>query len=197
MRNVRIILLLSIICLIQSSCLPFVIGGTAGSGIVIASGERSVKEIKDDILIFTSIKNQYIQYNSKDLFQNVSVKVIEGSVLLTGNVKEPKTKMLAEKIAWIPNGVKDVINEIQITDNSKIKDFANDKMIWAHIKARLLLEKGIRIANYKYHVINGIVYVIGSTSSESELLRTLSLISHIGGVKKVVNYVKLKTNFMN
>ena len=194
MKNIKILIISFFICFIQSSCLPFVIGGAAGSGIVIASGERSVKEIKDDIMIFTKIKNQYIQYNSKDLFQNVNVKVMEGVVLLTGNVHKPKTKMLAEKIALIPNGVKDVINEIQITDYSKIKDLANDKMISAHIKTRLLLEKGIRIANYKFHVINCVVYVIGSTSSETELVKTLSLISHVSGVKKVVNYVKLKNS---
>lgn len=190
MKNLGFILFLFLICLAQSSCLPFVIGGGT-AGVVMSSGERTPKEVKDDILIFTSIKSKYIQYNSKDLFQHVNVKVMGGNVLLTGNVREPKSKMLAEKIAWSNENVKDVINQIEINDYSKIKDLANDKLIASHIKARLLLEKGIRIANYKYHVINGTVYVIGLTSSQRELEKTLSLISQVYGVKKVVNYVKL------
>ncbi len=195
MKKFLIILSLIFYCFSQSGCLPFVIGGAASNGVIMASGERSAKEIKDDILIFTSIKNQFIQYNSKDLFQNVHVQVMCGDVVLTGKVREAKTKMLAEKIAWIPDSVKDVKNNIEISNEcSKVKEFANDKIITAHIKTRLLLEKGIRVGNYKYHVINGIVYVIGLTSSENELSRTLSLISHVSGVKKVVNYVKLKNS---
>jgi len=194
MQKKFIYLFLIFACISNSSCLPFVIGG-ASTGVVMSSGERSIKEVKDDIFIFTSIKNQYIQYNSKDLFQHVNVKVMNGSVLLTGNVRNSKTKMLAEKIAWIPENVKEVINEINIDDYSGIRDYASDLFIQNHIRARLLLEKGVKIANYKYHVINSNVYVIGVTSSDEELRRVLDLISHISGVKKVINYVKLINSY--
>jgi osmotically-inducible protein OsmY len=36
------------------------------------------------------------------------------------------------------------------------------------------------------------VYVIGMTKSQDELSRAIDLISRIGGVKKVVNYVTLR-----
>jgi osmotically-inducible protein OsmY len=190
MKNIFYILALFSICISQSSCLPIVIGGGA-TGVVMTSGERTAKNVKDDILIFTSLKSKYIQYNSKDLFQHVNVKVIDGVVLLTGNVRESKSKMLAEKIAWSDQSVKNVINEIEISDYSKIKDLIGDKLINSHIKARLILEKGVNISNYKYHVINSVVYVIGVTSSQKELNKVLGLISQVYGVKKVVNYVNL------
>jgi hyperosmotically inducible protein len=187
--HIVFILFLSIF---SSSCLPFIVGGSVSTAVISSSGERSPKEIKDDIIIFTSIKNQYIQYNSNDLFQHVNVRVMDGVVLLTGNVKYPKTKMLAEKIAWIPNGVKDVINEIHINDYSKLKDYTLDKIISAHIKTRLILEKNISISNYKYHVLNGTVYVLGVTKSSTEMEAVLNLISQVYGVKKVINYVLIK-----
>lgn len=184
-----VVLLLSSV--LQTGCLPFVVGGAASSSIMIASDERSKSQIKDDITIWMSIKNQYIQYNSKDLFGGVNVKVFEGRVMLTGNVRQPKSKILAEKIAWIPAGVHEVINEIEVNDHSSIKNTAADKAILLHIKTRMALEKGIRISRYKIHVINAVAYVVGSTNSETELQHTLQLIAQVYGVKKVVNYVRL------
>lgn len=172
-----------------SGCLPVVIGGTAAGVINSQSQDREFVKLKDDVKIWTSIKNQFLQYNSKDLFKNVSVKVVEGRVLLTGNVQKPKTRILAEKIAWVPNGVTEVINEIEINDKYGVKNIAHDTAITTKIKTRLALEKNIRSGNYKIETVDGTVYVIGTTKSQNELSRAIDLISKIGGVKKVVNYV--------
>ena len=174
-----------------SGCLPAIIG-TAATGIVSTGQDRKFSELKNDIEIWTSIKNQFIQYNSRDLFKNVSVKVIEGRVLLTGNVEKTKTKILAEKISWIPKGVNEVINEIDIKEDHSIKTSAKDTAITTHIKTRLALEKDIKSNNYKIETVNGVVYVIGTTKSQDELSKALDLISKINGVKKVVNYVLVR-----
>ena len=155
-------------------------------------GESSLHGLKSDIEIWTSIKNKFIQYNSRDLFKNVSVKVIEGRVLLTGNVEKAKTKILAEKISWIPHSVHEVINEINVDEEYNIKISAKDIAITTHIKTRLALEKNIKSNNYKIETVNGIVYVIGITKSKDELSKALDLISKINGVKKVVNYVLIR-----
>ncbi len=174
-----------------SGCLPAIIG-TAATGIVTTGQDRKFTELKSDIEIWTSIKNKFIQYNSRDLFKNVSVKVIEGRVLLTGNVEKAKTKILAEKISWIPHSVHEVINEINVDEEYNIKISAKDIAITTHIKTRLALEKNIKSNNYKIETVNGIVYVIGITKSKDELSKALDLISKINGVKKVVNYVLIR-----
>ena len=178
---------------ILSGCLPFVIGGAATNTIKIAGSDRSLSGIKNDIAIWTNIKNQYIQYNSKDLFQRVNVRVMDQRVMLTGSVKDPNTKHLAEKIAWIPYGVHEVINEIIEEDVIKnIKILAMDKAIMTSIKARLAFEDGVKSGNYKIDSVAGTVYVIGATKSATELDCALELISKVAGVKKVVNYVIVK-----
>jgi osmotically-inducible protein OsmY len=185
-----------LICLLLlSGCLPAIIGTTIATGLITKTQDRDTKEIKGDTEIWVSIKNKFIQYNTKDLFSKVNVKVNEGRVLLSGNVKKINTKFLAEKIAWIPNGVMDVINEIEIQEQYKIKDITRDGLITTKVKTRLALEKEIKSNNYKIHTVNGIVYVIGITKSKYELSRALDLISQISGVRKVVNYMKVKNDF--
>ena len=176
-----------------SGCLPAIIGSTAATGVMSVGQDRSFSELKTDVEIWTSIKNQFIQYNSKDLFKNVSVKVIEGRVLLTGNVEKEKTKYLAEKISWMPKGVVEVINELDISNDANgFKAIARDSTITTKVKTRLALEKEIRSNNYKIETVNGVVYVIGITKSKEELSKALDLISQISGVRRVVNYVIVK-----
>lgn len=172
-------------------CLPFVVGGAATSGIIMHGSDRSANNIRSDISAWTNIKNQYIQYNSRDLFKNVSVKVMEGRVLLTGNVSSMKTKILAEKIAWHPKTIIEVINEIEVHQNN-FKSDAQDCAITMHVKTRLAMEYGIKSGNYKVETVNRVVYVIGTTKSQEELSHAIDLISHVNGVHKVVNYVVVR-----
>jgi osmotically-inducible protein OsmY len=185
------LLILMLSTILSSGCLPTIIG-TAATGVVSVGQDRKFSELKGDIEIWTSIKNQFIQYNSRDLFKNVSVKVIEGRVLLTGNVEKAKTKALAEKISWIPNGVVEVINEIDVNDDNGLKTSAKDMAITTHIKTRLALEKNIKSNNYKIETVSGVVYVIGTTKSQEELSKAIDIISKVSGVKRVVNYVLIK-----
>jgi osmotically-inducible protein OsmY len=117
---------------------------------------------------------------------------MEGRVLLAGNVSKMKTKFLAEKIAWMPSGVTEVIDEIEVKENYKISDSAKDTLITTKVKTRLALERDIKSNNYKIQTINSIVYVIGTTKSQEELSRAVDLISRIAGVKKVVTYVSVR-----
>ncbi len=188
----RKIIITLILILNLSGCLPVIIGGTTAGVMNAKSQDREVSQSKNDVKIWISIKNQFIQYNSKDLFKNVSVKVVEGRVLLTGDVQKAQTKMLAEKISWVPNGVEEVINEIEIKNNYGIKNIAKDTAITTKVKARLAFEKNIKSGNYKIETVDSVVYVIGVTKSKEELSRAIDLISRVSGVKKVVNYVLIK-----
>lgn len=179
---------------LMSGCLPAIIGTTMVTGVITGTQDRTVKEIRGDVEIWTSIKNQFLQYNTRDLFQNISLKVTEGRVLLTGNVKQMNTKFLAERIAWVPDGVVEVINQIELKDSYKIRDIARDSMITTKVKARLALERDVRSNNYKIQTVNSVVYVIGVTKSKIELSKAIDIISKVYGVKRVVNYVVIRKN---
>src|SRR5690349_19102634 len=116
-----------------SGCWPVVFGAGAEGAAVVAQ-ERSVGNAVDDAGILLKIKDKYAQTDYKDLLANVEIKVVEGRVLLTGNVDKPQSQIDAVRIAWMVAGVKEVINEIQINDKAGFANYAQDVWISTQIK---------------------------------------------------------------
>ena len=85
----------------------------------------------------------------------------------------------------------EVIDEIiVISDNYSIGSVA-DSMISSQIYMKLKATSGVTSRNYKYDVVDGVVYIIGKASTKAELQTVANTISQIKGVKKVVSYVKV------
>ena len=59
-------------------------------------------------------------------FLGVKIRVDDGVVLLTGKVDNPQIRVEATRISWEPRGVIEVVNEIQVSEKSSIKDIAKD-----------------------------------------------------------------------
>ena len=183
--------LFSAIVFSQSACVPLVLAGGAKAGAVVAE-ERSVGEAVDDTTIWTDIKSRYLQSNLDGVFGAVNVDVKQGRVLLTGRVDNPQNRVEAVRLAWQPTGVKEVINEIQITDKSGISDVARDYWINTQVKTKLLVEKNIRSINYSVDTINGVVYLIGVAQNDWEMKQAALVASRVKGVKRVVSHVQVK-----
>jgi len=186
-------LVLVLLMLTQTACVPVIFGAAAKVGSVI-SEERSVGDAVDDTAIWTEIKSLYLQKNIDSIFTAVNVEVKEGRVLLTGRVDNPDNRVEAARLAWQPVGVKEVINELQITDKSGLRDVANDYWINSQVLGKLLVEKDVRSVNYSVDTINGVVYLIGVAQNEWEMKKAALVASRVKGVKKVVSYVKVKAN---
>jgi osmotically-inducible protein OsmY len=156
--------------------------------------ERSFTNFVEDTIILAQLKNVYFSNNEK-IFFNVSVEVMEGRVLLTGVVEQIDERIEATKLAWAIDGVNEVINEIQISNDEGILDYADDLIMKTKINAKLLLEKSILNLNYSVEVVNGIVYVIGIAQNQEELNAVINICQGTYGVKNVINYVRLKEKF--
>lgn len=174
-----------------SGCVPLVLGGATETAVVVAQ-ERSVGNAVDDAGILLRIKNLYAKQDYKDLLANVEVKVVEGRVLLTGNVDKPDSQIEAVNLAWQVESVKEVINEIQINDQSGFMNYARDVWISTQVRSRLLFGKGIRSVNYSVITVNQVVYIMGIAQDQEELNRVTNAASATSYVKKVVSYVRLK-----
>ena len=81
--------------------------------------------------------------------------------MLTGTVENIDLKMGATRIAWGVNGVKTVINEIQISNSDSILNFADDLIISTKILGKLMLNEEINSLNYNIETVNRLVYIIG------------------------------------
>lgn len=184
---------LSLVLLQTSGC--FTVATTAaGEGVAVAAQERSVGRAVDDAGILVGLKERFLSSNSNDLFANVLVKVVEGRVLLTGNVDKPETQIEAVRLAWTVGGVREVINEIQVNDTSSIVDYSRDVWISTQIRTKLLVTKNIRSVNYSIITVNQVVYITGIAQDQLELDRVTTVASTTSYVQKVVSYVRLKSD---
>ncbi len=179
---------ISFLTLALSGCVPVLMGGV-GKTVQIASQTRTAGTAMDDIIIETTINNQYLKDDSKDLFRNVDVDVIEGRAFLTGNVKRQENKVKAVDLAWQVKGVNEVINDIQVETTSTTMDAAKDIWIELHIEGRLLAEKNVKSNNYNVESVNGVVTLMGIALSQEELDKVTYIISRVQGVKQVVSHV--------
>ncbi len=167
--------------------------GAAGTTVVAAAQERTIGDAIDDSVIYTAV-NHYLLQADIELFRDVGVKVVEGRVLLTGSVTTPDDRIEAVRLAWQADGVKEVLNEIQVTDDSGVVDYATDSWISAQLKTKLLFDRDIRAINYSIETVNGAVYMIGIARDAAELKRATNHARTIKGVRKVISHVRIQTS---
>ena len=192
MKNLNIFKLFVLICFsfFISGCQTAFVTGSSKL-ILVDKEERSFNNFVEDTIILAQLKNIYFSNNEK-IFFNVSVEVIEGKVLLTGAVDQIDERIEATKLAWGIEGVNEVINEIQISNDEGILDYADDLIMKTKINAKLLLDKDILNLNYSVEVVNSIVYLIGIAQSQEELNSVINISESTYGVQNVINYVRLK-----
>lgn len=182
---------LMVLPMMLSGCIPLLIAGGTETAAVVAQ-ERSVGNAIDDAGIVIQIKTRFANKDYKDLLANVEVKSVEGRVLLTGNVNKPESQIEAVRLTWQVDGVKEVINEIQISDQAGIWNYTRDVWISTQVRSRMIFEKGVRSINYSVITVNQVVYLMGIAQDQTELDKVTHIASTTSYVQRVVSYVKLK-----
>jgi osmotically-inducible protein OsmY len=190
-RKLPGLVLLAVIALSLPACTSGpVVGGAATAGVAVAQ-ERSAGNAVDDGVITFVINERLLNFHV-DLFQAVGVEVYEGRVLLTGSVPEPDDRIEAVRIAWLADGVTEVLNEIQVTDRGGLVDYARDTWVTTQLRSKLLLDKDVRAINFNVETVNGVVYLIGIAQDQAELERVTNHARTITNVVKVVSHARLK-----
>ncbi len=185
----RTLLFISIISLYLQSCAPLV--GTVGMvSLGAASKEKGLGTSINDNIIKTKISNLIYKFN-KDLIAETKVFVNNGSVLFTGKLNNPNDKIEFTKLAWNIRGVKEVNNEIQLSDTSTIKNIARDIASLGEIRARIMSDKKINSINFSIDVVNDKAYISGVATNELEMNLVKNHASSARFVKEVYNYIIL------
>ncbi len=188
----QLIVLLMTCSLALSGCTNTILG--VGSAAVAASStEKGLSTAVSDTLIYTKLQDKFLQ-NDETLSTFVDVSVNDGAILMTGKVKLPEEKILATKLAWEIKGVKEVINEIQVTDKSSIKDSAKDVAASAQLRGKLIADQDISSLNYSIDVVNGIVYLSGVAESNEEMNRVIKHAQELRFAQQVVNYITVESD---
>ena len=190
-RLVITVVLASFLFLIYS-CSPSGILATGRStAMVVAEGDRSLGEVVDDATIKVNIAAKFLGAGN-NLFVDINTTILEGRVLLTGLVDNQETRIDAVRLVWEIEGVKEVVNEIEIGNRDSIKDYAKD--LWINTQARGVAAKtiGLRAVAYNFETINGKVYVAGITNNPDQLGKLIDSLKTIKGVTEIINYVIVK-----
>ena len=153
--------------------------------------DRTFGESLDDASAATEIKTRLLGAGLSGRFMEVDVAVVDRFVLLSGRVASEVDRKEAERIAWTTTSIDEVANELQIEHWDMGRDL-NDAWIAEQIRARLIADNDIKGTNFNIQVHSGVVYLLGLARTEDELRRAAEHASVVGGVQKVVSYVKMR-----
>jgi len=185
------------------ACAPVVVGAGAAAGVAAGvavsqdSGtepqEAGIEDTATDSQIQAEIDRLW-RAESASLYSGINLQVQEGRVLLSGRVPDPEARVTAVRLAWQAEGVAEVINEIEIGDESSLGDTAHDEWITTQLRAQLLADGAIASTHYSIETVNAEVYLLGVAQDQAELDRALTHARNIAYVRRVRNYMRLKTD---
>lgn len=167
-----------------------VIGAGAAAGNAALQERGFVKTVGDtatEAKIAANLAN-----HSAQLFVDVSVEVYEGRALMTGAVDKTQDRIEAVRIAWNVNGVREVLNEIQVRNTSDLLDAARDKLITADLSTTITVDKRVKSINYSIETVNGTVYLMGIAQDQAELDRIRNHARQIRYVRRIISHVRIK-----
>jgi len=190
-RRIRVSTILCAASLLLAACTPTgaVVGAGATAG-VAASQERGLKGAARDAGIRIEINDAWLEAGL-EMFNLVSLQIYEGRVLLAGRVPTQSMADQAARLAWQPDNVREVINEIEVKSGAGIEAFARDALINARLDSQLLFTDGVSSINYSTRAIAGTVYLLGVAQNQAELDRVFQVARNIPDVKGVVSHVLL------
>ncbi len=175
-----------------AACAPIGVAAGAGAAVgVAAAQEKGVGAAARDVRIRAEINGLWLQAD-ENLLYNIELQVQEARVLLTGSVQDPELRLKAVRLCWQVDGVKEVINEIEISDKSGLVNYTRDAKISAELRSTLLVDQEVRSINYSIETVNQIIYLMGVARSQAELDRVIDHARNIEYVRRVRNYVRVK-----
>lgn len=170
---------------------------SCGTALVVGTGtvvtrtileERTTMDALKDAEIQLSLNNRFLNHSGR-LFHNVSTTVIEGRVLLLGNVPKRADKITASKLAWATPGVRQVSDELKVSEGAGVIGYAEDAWISSQLRLGLLADGRVASQNYNVETVGKVVHVTGIARSPKELKRVLERAARIPGVARVVSHV--------
>ncbi len=165
--------------------------GAGAVGVTAAQTEKGFRRSVADTEIRLAINDLWFKAD-EEMFRKVNLQVQEQRVLLSGNVAQPEQRVEAVRLAWQAPGVREVINEIEVSDTSGLSDAARDSWISTQLRTTLLFDRDVSAINYSIETVNQAIFIMGVAQSEAELDRVVGHAKDIAYVRRVVSYALLK-----
>lgn len=170
---------------------PLILGGGAvATGFAVK--EKTIGETVSDSQISMNVKSKFYTFDT-DMHARINVNVQNGEVLLTGIITDQSWKDTAEKLAWEVQGVIEVHNYIDVTEEGEgLGDLTSDGWITTKAKSQLMGMSDVHSLNYNIKTVNQVIYVMGIAQDQQELEHVTTALGNLSGVKKIVSLVHIK-----
>lgn len=129
--------------------------------------------------------------------EKTSIEVKDGVVTLRGEAVNKAQKDLTTEYAKDVEGVKDVINEMTVSSQSKTADTTvgediDDASITAQVKMSLVFHRSTSALNTKVETSKGVVTLYGKAKNAAEKDLATKLANDTKGVKSVTNRMTIE-----
>ena len=152
--------------LILTGCVGVGSEGVLGTGVSIYLDPRSLGTQIDDSIMQKSLLIRIAKTDKKYIL-DVSPKVVDGHIFLTGVVEKVDEKILMTKLAWKIEGARSVKNNIEVKDKFSLKNYSQDVLISSQMKVALLANKKISMSNYQVNTVNQVIFIFGIAANEA------------------------------
>ena len=173
-----------------SACAPLVVGGAAVGALVAVDRRTSGAQLDDQGIELRS--NNRLKDELGDARARVAVTSYNRRVLLTGEAASEAVKtQITQIVSAVPN-VREVINELGVTNSPTLKERATDTLVTGRLKASLVDAKDLAASAFKVVTERGTVYLMGRVT-QREADRATDIARNIPGVSRVVRSFEIIT----
>jgi osmotically-inducible protein OsmY len=172
-----------------AGCVDLAIAGAGQVG-VEAMRARGLEGAARDTNLRVAINQRWLDQGI--LTDNLYLQIWESRVLVSGAVSDPRVRADAIQAAWGVEGVREVINEVQVVPRYGVRGYVRDVRTTQEINARLLLARDIASINYDVEAVRGRVFLLGVARDEAERQRVLAVVRTAPGVTSIADYVLLR-----
>jgi osmotically-inducible protein OsmY len=188
MKN-KLLLLFLTFCIL-GGCVGSASKGVFGTGVSIAFDPRSLGTQIDDSIMQKNLVAR-LTLREKSYFLSIKTQVLDGHIILTGNINNPEEKLHITKLAWETLGARSVKNDIKIKEKFSFKRSAKDALITSQLKTAMIFDKGIKATNYNIDTYKKKIFIYGIALNSDEREKVISEAKKIIDVTDVVSSIFL------
>lgn len=192
MQIKSIISTLAIVLLLQGCMAAAVVGVVGGAS--VATDNRSLGNQIDDQKIEIDAKAKLSKSDALSDNTNLQVISINGSVLVIGQAPNSYLRDQAIKAINEVNGVKQLHNQIRISNTTSFTTKTNDLWLTSKVKGSLFGTDKLDATNIKVVTENGEVFLMGLVTKDQATI-AVDIARNVSGVNrvfKIFEYIDVK-----
>ncbi|MCY3768738.1 MAG: BON domain-containing protein [Gammaproteobacteria bacterium] len=168
-----------------TACLPLAIGIATVTSIDLRLERRTIGRNIDDNTLELKLRQDFRSDEQLGKTVNLSITIINGVVLLTGEVPTDDQRQHAQKVAESYTETRKVVNEVELAGKTTLNSRVNDSYITSKVKLKLLNAENVPFTNIKVITERGKVYLLGLVTPD-EAEATVKIVQSVRGIAHIV-----------